>query len=131
MSDCSSCVSKCRGVKTVDCPFYEEDKFKGVREALKNLQGAIYGAPGISATELEHARPYGRSLVADLAHLIDFPEGIVPDSIYNAMYHGTTATNCFSTGTTNNSAWTVVQTDSPPEEIPLVGPLEVLRSNPD
>jgi len=132
MGDCSCCLSKCRDVKMDDCPFYEEesydDRIKKLYEKLQaNFTGSyMYGRSG-------EPLPWGTPLVQPitLENVMDLPENIIPDSVFNAMYRGTTTTNCFSTGTTNNSTWTVVQVDSPSEEIPLVGPLEVLGSNPE
>ena len=114
-----------------DCPFYEEESYDDrIKKLYEKLQENFVGMydNGFRA----QPRPWGTPLVQPIGELLDLPEQIIPDTIWNALIgRGTTTTNCFSTGTTNNSTYTVVQVDSPPEEIPLVGPLEALGSNPE
>jgi hypothetical protein len=128
MGDCSSCLSKCRDVKMDDCPFYEEesydDRIKKLYEKLQaNFTGSyMYGRSG-------EPRPWGTPLVQPIAfENVAEATNIIPDTIYNAVFTGAMRTYNFST---NTSTMTFVPVESPPEEIPLVGPLEALGSNPE
>jgi hypothetical protein len=51
MGGCSSCLSKCKNVKLVDCPFYEFDEYTKVKEALKDLQNTFWGGSYVRYAE--------------------------------------------------------------------------------
>ena len=119
---CSSCLSKCKGVKLAECPFYEEDIYRGIRKALDELQESFWGNYRHVPRE-ELPQPWGTPLVQPITFEdVEEATNIVPDTVWNTIITGTAHTYNFST---NTITWEVTPEES--VEDPSVAP----RSNPE